>query len=319
MLPGTGCDKNDSERSPDSVDGCGGSVLEDGDRFYVRRVDAHRVGLNPVHKNQGIAAVQRRRSADIEQGNGSRLTGFLEYVQIGYHPLHHLSYSSHGAVLYILFIQNRYRAGNILFLLDAVSHHYRFFKDIVYGPRFPKSRRVAGLQDSRGVGIGGVGMRLPSFRNQNYPFFEDQAPHLGEHDAEDFDQLSVLYLDRHGPGDIHFVVAVEECEAGLFFDVAEQFQHAHILKVECEFLRFKRVVERLNARQYYRQDDNPTPTHSRILRLFLPDGDGFARKEADGFEYGCERLSPHGHREFDAVGLCRVFEGQSDVEPVFKG
>ena len=162
-------------------------------------------------------------------------------------------------------------------------------------------------------------MRLPSFRNQNYPFFEDQAPHLGEHDAEDFDQLSVLYLDRHGPGDIHFVVAVEECEAGLFFDVAEQFQHAHILKVECEFLRFKRVVERLNARQYYRQDDNPTPTHSRILRLFLPDGDGFARKEADGFEYGCERLSPHGHREFDAVGLCRVFEGQSDVEPVFKG
>ena len=127
-----GRDQDDTVGGPGSVDGGGGGVLEDGNALDIIGVDILEAHLDAIHEDIGIAGIaQVAASTEGDGRRGARGAGRrVGDGQAGNHALKGLGGIHDGTLGEVISLDLGDGAGQVDFLLDAVTDDDRFFQHL---------------------------------------------------------------------------------------------------------------------------------------------------------------------------------------------
>ena len=120
--------EDDAGRTFRTVDGGGGSILDDGDGLHVGGVDVLEVTFHAVDQHERAAAVDRVAAADVERGGLARTAGGGGDVQAGDGALQHMGHVQGGTVLEFVRLHDRHGAGQVGLFLRTVTDHDQLVK-----------------------------------------------------------------------------------------------------------------------------------------------------------------------------------------------
>ena len=128
-LAALGCDEDDTERSPRTVDRSRSGIFQYGDRLDVVRIQRVHIAFDTVDQNQrtvhrAIADGTRTANIDAHRGVQVAAIGAGSQVQARNGSLQSLRYVGHGTCFDGVGINHADSSRHVDFLLGAIPYHY---------------------------------------------------------------------------------------------------------------------------------------------------------------------------------------------------